>query len=56
MKDLDALYKEWLKFCDVLGLDTDCRNAKNRLYFSDFAELDEIIDFEDMLELERAYR
>lgn len=27
MKDLDALYKEWLEVCDDLGQDTDCGDA-----------------------------
>lgn len=56
MKDLDALYKEWLEVCDDLGQDIDCGDVNNRQDFSDYAELDERIAFEDMLELERAYR
>lgn len=56
MKDLDALYKEWLEVCDDLGQDTDCGDFNNRQDFSDYAELDKRIDFEDMLELERSYR
>lgn len=55
MKDLDALYKEWLEVCDDLGQDTDCGDVNNRRDFSAYAELDEEISFEDMLELERAY-
>lgn len=56
MKDLDALYKEWLEVCDDLEQDTDCGDVNNRQDFSDYAELDERIAFEVMLELERAYR
>lgn len=55
MKDLDALYKEWREVCYDLGQDTDCGYVNNRQDFSDYAELDERISFEDMLELERAY-
>lgn len=55
MKDLDALYKDWLEVCDDLGQDTDCGDVNNRRDFSAYAELDEEISFEDMLELERAY-
>lgn len=56
MKDLDALYRQWLELCYHLGEDTDCGNVNNRQDFSDYADLDERISFEDMLELERAYR
>lgn len=55
MKDLELLYRQWLELCYYLGQDTDCGDVNNRRDFSAYAELDEEISFEDMLELERAY-
>jgi hypothetical protein len=55
MKDLEVLYKEWREVCYDLGQDTDCVDVNNRRDFSAYAELDEEISFEVMLELERAY-
>lgn len=55
MKDLDALYKEWREVCYDLGQDADCGDVNNRQDFSDYAELDERIEFDVMLKLERNY-
>lgn len=42
--------------CDNLDQDTDCGDINNRQDFSNFANLDEEISFDEMLELERNYR
>ncbi|WP_288060113.1 hypothetical protein [Thomasclavelia cocleata] len=49
-------YKEWLALCDSLEQDTDCGDINNRRDFSNYADLDEEITFEDMLDLENLYR
>lgn len=56
MKTLEQKYQEWLEVCDDLEQDTDCGIEANREDFSNFAELEEEISFEEMLELERSYR
>lgn len=60
MKDLKALYAEWREvseemIADGIPGDVDCGYGENRQDFSNFAELDYVISFEDMLELERDY-
>ena len=52
MKTLEQKYLEWLEVCKELDQDTDCGDVNNRQDFSDFAELNERISFEEMLELE----
>lgn len=56
MKTLEQKYQEWLEVCDDLEQDTDCGDINNRKDFSNFANLDEEISFDEMLELERNYR
>jgi hypothetical protein len=56
MKELERKYVEWLEVCDDLEQDTDCGIPANREDFSNFADLEEEISFEEMLELERSYR
>lgn len=56
MNELEKKYIEWLKVCDELDQDTDCGIAANREDFSNFADLEKEISFEEMLELERYYR
>lgn len=48
-------YIEWLNVCNDLEQDTDCGDVNNRYDFSYFAGLDDVISFEDMLELESEY-
>lgn len=54
--ELEINYIEWLMACDNLDQDTDCGDINNRKDFSNFANLDEEISFDEMLELERNYR
>ena len=57
-KGLKVLYKEWRELQSELEQDgkyIDCGESSVRSDFSTFAELDEVISFEEMLELERAY-
>lgn len=54
--ELEINYVEWLMACDNLDQDTDCGDINNRQDFSNFANLDEEISFDEMLELERNYR
>ena len=60
MKDLTKLYAEWRKVSQEMLDDgfqgsLDCGEQTVREDFSKFAELEEIISFEKMLDLERAY-
>ena len=54
--ELEINYVEWLMACDNLDQDTDRGDINNRQDFSNFANLDEEISFDEMLELERNYR
>jgi len=56
MNEVERKYNEWLNVCDDLEQDTDCGIAANREDFSNFADLEKEISFEEMLELERMYR
>lgn len=55
MNTLETKYVEWLEVCKSLDQDTDCGVEANREDFSNFAELDEEISFEEMLKLERQF-
>lgn len=68
MESLKGLYAAWRKQAEEhnswneehggtnpVYWDTDCGEASVREDFSDFANLDETISFEDMLELEKDY-
>lgn len=61
MKDLEKLYKEWREVGEETANDTglsfiwDCGEGCAREDFSFYAELDEEISFEEMLELEKNY-
>lgn len=67
-ESLERLYAEWRRKADEhnawqkehggsipLYWETDCGEQAAREDFSEFANLEEIISFEDMLELERGY-
>lgn len=61
MKDLTKLYAEWRKVSQEMLDDgfkgsLDCGEQTVREDFSVFAELEEVISFEKMFELERAYK
>lgn len=56
--NLTSLYKEWRELQAELELDgkyIDCGESSVRSDFSAFAKLGEVISFEEMLELEKAY-
>ena len=60
MQNLTKLYAEWRKVSQEMLDDgfqgsLDCGEQTVREDFSRFAELDYVIGFEKMLELERAY-
>lgn len=60
MKNLKELYKEWRELTKGLMKDypktsIDCGESGVREDFSGYAELQEIISFEEMLELEKEY-
>ena len=60
MTTLEKLYAEWYEItaeqiADGLIASTDCGEAAVREDFSSFADLDEVISFEDMLDLELSY-
>lgn len=60
MKELKKVYAEWRKISEEMLKDgfkgsVDCGEASVREDFSNYAELSEIISFEDMLELEKEY-
>ena len=60
MKNLKELYKEWRELTEGLmenypKTSIDCGKASAREDFSNYAELQETISFEDMLELEKEY-
>ena len=60
MKNLKELYKEWRELTEGLMEDypktsVDCGETSVREDFSNYAELQETISFEDMLELEKEY-
>ncbi len=54
-KELERLYAEWRVLTEDLGGSVDCGEARVREDFSEYAELDEEISFEEMLELENNY-
>ena len=55
MKDLEKIYKEWRKLNEELGASSDCGEQVVREDFSNYAELEDEISFEEMLELERNF-
>jgi len=58
MMKLTNLYKEWRELQAELEQDgkyIDSGESSVRSDFSAFAELDKVISFEEMLELEKAY-
>lgn len=60
MKNLFNMYKEWRKVSEEMLEDgfngtIDCGEQSVREDFSNYAELDEEISFEEMFELEREY-
>lgn len=55
MTNLEKIYKEWRKLNEELGASTDCGLQIVREDFSNYAELEEEISFEEMLELERNF-
>ena len=59
MKNLKGIYAEWRKVSEEMleGFkgSVDCGDKAVREDFSNYAELSEIISFEDMLELEKEY-
>lgn len=60
MNNLTAVYAEWRKVCEEMLSDglqgsIDCGEKAVREDFSDYAELQETISFEEMLVLEREY-
>ena len=59
-KDLMEIYREWRKVSEEMLEDgfkgsVDCGEQAVREDFSNYAELDEEISFEEMLELEKEY-
>ena len=60
MKELKKIYAEWRKVSEEMLEDgfkgsVDCGDKAVREDFSNYAELSEIISFEEMLELEKEY-
>ena len=60
MKELKKVYAEWRKISEEMLEDgfkgsIDCGDKAVREDFSSYAELQEIISFEEMLELEKEY-
>lgn len=60
MKELKKLYAEWRKISEEMLEDgfkgsLDCGDAAVREDFSNYAELQKTISFEEMLELEKEY-
>lgn len=60
MKNLKGIYAEWRQLMEGFMEDypktsVDCGETSVREDFSNYAELSEIISFEDMLELEKEY-
>lgn len=61
MKNLKGLYAEWRKLMEELMEDypktsVDCGEASVREDFSNYAELKEVISFEEMEQLEKEYK
>ena len=59
-KDLMEIYREWRKVSEEMLEDgfkgsVDCGEQAVREDFSNYAELDEEISFEEMFELEKEY-
>ncbi len=54
-KELERIYREWRALTEDLGGSVDCGEARVREDFSEYAELDKEISFEEMLELESNY-
>ena len=59
-KNLMELYREWRKISEEMLIDghlgsLDCGEGKVREDFSVFAELQEVISFEEMFKLEQNY-
>lgn len=58
MKNLQTTYNEWRKAgedCEV-NFTWDCGEGSAREDFSNYAELENEIEFEEMLELEKNYQ
>ena len=60
VEKLEKLYAEWYEItagqiADGLNASTDCGAAAVREDFSSFADLDEVISFEYMLDLEQSF-
>lgn len=55
MTNLEKIYKEWRELNEELGASSDCGLQVVREDFSNYAELEEEISFEEMLELERNF-
>ena len=60
MKELKKVYAEWRKVSEEMLEEgfkgsIDCGDKAVREDFSNYAELNEVISFEDMLELEKEY-
>lgn len=60
-KSLMDLYREWRKVSEEMLADgmqgsLDCGELKVREDFSTFAELPEVISFEEMFKLEKTYK
>lgn len=55
MKDLEKIYKEWRELNEEIEASSDCGEQVVREDFSNYAELEEEISFEEMLELERNF-
>ena len=60
MKNLKELYKEWRELTEGLMEDypktsIDCGESGVREDFSNYAELNEVISFEEMEKLEKEY-
>lgn len=59
-RDLMAIYREWRKVSEGMLEDgmkgsVDCGELSVREDFSNYADLEEVISFEEMLKLERAF-
>ena len=59
-KNLMEVYREWRKVnaeleADGNNVSNDCGEQAVREDFSNYAELDEVISFEEMFELEKEY-
>lgn len=55
MTNLEKIYREWRELNEEVGANSDCGEKAVREDFTAYAELEEEITFEEMLELERDY-